>query len=292
MRQISVGGNDVHSADDRPDTPFIFAHMNRHIRSFLGLLLGTVSMGTSLNVEAQTDRQRYVEDYKDMAIAEMDRYGIPASITLAQGILESGNGKSRLAVAGRNHFGIKCHNGWDGGRVFHDDDKANECFRKYDKVEDSFRDHSLFLAERSRYAFLFELPMDDYRSWARGLQKAGYATNKKYADLLIRIIEDERLYRFDEVSEGILLDPHEIRRHAVGLRFIQAIRAIHGKVWLQSWTCPWTGCSSTMSAATIGSCRLECSSFFRRKNGNRLGRIIGCRKATICTSFHRRWAFD
>lgn len=202
--------------------------MNRHKRSFLGLLLGTVSMGTSLIMEAQTDRQRYVEDYKDMAIAEMDRYGIPASITLAQGILESGNGKSRLAVAGRNHFGIKCHNGWDGGRVFHDDDKANECFRKYDKVEDSFRDHSLFLAERSRYAFLFELPMDDYRSWARGLQKAGYATSKKYADLLIRIIEDERLYRFDEVSEGILLDPHEIRRHAVGLRFIQAEK---GDTW-------------------------------------------------------------
>ena len=108
------------------------------------------------------------------------------------------------------------------------DDKANECFRKYDKVEDSFRDHSLFLAERSRYAFLFELPMDDYRSWARGLQKAGYATSKKYADLLIRIIEDERLYRFDEVSEGILLDPHEIRRHAVGLRFIQAEK---GDTW-------------------------------------------------------------
>ena len=207
---------------------FIFVLMNQRRRVFSVFLIGMVWLASSPQLMSQTDRERYIETHKDMAIAEMRQYGIPASITLAQGILESGNGKSRLAVAARNHFGIKCHTDWDGERVYHDDDRADECFRKYDKVEDSFRDHSLFLADRGRYAFLFELAMDDYRAWAKGLQKAGYATNKKYADLLIRIIEDNRLYRFDEVSDRQLSDPHEIRRHAVGLRFIQAVK---GDTW-------------------------------------------------------------
>jgi hypothetical protein len=127
----------------------------------------------------------------------MDRYGIPASITLAQGILESGNGESRLAVEGKNHFGIKCHSNWNGETIIEDDDEKGECFRKYSKVADSYRDHSLFLTERGRYSFLFEYQKTDYKKWAKGLKKAGYATNPKYPTLLIDLIERYDLSRFD-----------------------------------------------------------------------------------------------
>ena len=128
---------------------------------------------------------------------EMKQYKIPASITLAQGILESGNGQSKLATKANNHFGIKCHD-WKGAKVYHDDDKKNECFRKYKKADESYRDHSTFLTTRSRYAFLFDLKEDDYKGWAKGLQKAGYATSKTYSKLLIRIIEENDLHQFDE----------------------------------------------------------------------------------------------
>jgi len=150
---------------------------------------------------AQNKTESYISKYSSSAIAEMDRYGIPASITLAQGILESGNGESRLAVEGKNHFGIKCHSNWNGKTIIEDDDEKGECFRKYSKVSESYRDHSLFLTERGRYSFLFEYQKTDYKKWAKGLKKAGYATNPKYPTLLIDLIERYDLSRFDK-GEG------------------------------------------------------------------------------------------
>ncbi len=141
---------------------------------------------------------RYIAKYKEIAKKEMKDYGIPASITMAQGILESQSGKSRLAVEGNNHFGVKCHDDWQGERILHDDNKAQECFRKYSKAEDSYRDHSKFLAERKRYAFLFRLPKTDYEAWARGLKKAGYATDPSYPDKLIYIIKKYNLAKMDK----------------------------------------------------------------------------------------------
>ncbi len=139
--------------------------------------------------------------YEELAVSEMFRSGIPASITLAQGMLESDNGNSTLARKGNNHFGIKCHNGWTGGKIYHHDDSRNECFRKYKSAEDSYIDHSDFLMGSSRYAFLFELERTDYKGWAKGLKKAGYATSPKYADLLIKIIEDNKLHQYDLSTE-------------------------------------------------------------------------------------------
>jgi len=138
----------------------------------------------------------YISVYKDIAISEMKIYGIPASITLAQGILESGSGKGTLAVKANNHFGIKCHD-WKGAKIYHDDDKRQECFRKYKNSNGSFRDHSEFLAKRGRYASLFKLDKDDYKGWANGLRRAGYATDKRYPQKLINLIERYQLYKFD-----------------------------------------------------------------------------------------------
>lgn len=145
---------------------------------------------------------QYIAMYGPTARANMQQYGIPASITLAQGILESGAGRSELTRRANNHFGIKCHD-WTGERVYHDDDRRGECFRKYANPADSFRDHSLFLTQRGRYAFLFDLDKDDYRAWAKGLRQAGYATDRKYPEKLISLIERYELYRFDqEVLRG------------------------------------------------------------------------------------------
>jgi LysM repeat protein len=141
-------------------------------------------------------RLEYIDTYKDLAMQEMERTGIPASITLAQGILESGDGNGMLARRGNNHFGIKCHD-WKGKTINHDDDEKNECFRKYKSVEESYRDHSDFLTSGSRYDELFTLKPDDYKAWAKGLKKAGYATSPTYAEALIRIIEENRLYEYD-----------------------------------------------------------------------------------------------
>ncbi|MEQ6125222.1 glucosaminidase domain-containing protein [Pseudotenacibaculum sp. MALMAid0570] len=143
----------------------------------------------------------YIRKYAPLAVMEMHEYKIPASITLAQGILESGNGRSQLASKSNNHFGIKCHTGWKGGRVYHDDDEKGECFRKYKYVESSYKDHSKFLSSRKRYAGLFKLRRTDYKGWARGLKKAGYATDRKYPKKLIKIIEDYKLYEFDKFSK-------------------------------------------------------------------------------------------
>ena len=144
----------------------------------------------------------YIETYAPLAVEEMIKHGIPASITLAQGILESGSGNSELAREANNHFGIKCHKEWQGKTYHMDDDDKDECFRKYRSPEESYYDHSQFLLTRDRYAFLFLLEMTDYKAWATGLKKAGYATNPRYADLLIRIIEENGLHRFD-VGEGV-----------------------------------------------------------------------------------------
>ena len=139
----------------------------------------------------------YVDDFKHIAKNNMKEYGIPASITLAQGILESGAGRGDLAMRSNNHFGIKCHTGWTGEKVYHDDDAEQECFRKYEHPSESYRDHSLFLTSRPRYSNLFKLDKGDYESWAKGLKSAGYATDVKYPDKLIGLIERFELYKYD-----------------------------------------------------------------------------------------------
>jgi flagellum-specific peptidoglycan hydrolase FlgJ len=156
-----------------------------------------------INENSRLNKQTlaYIRKYAPIAVKEMHENKIPASITLAQGILESGKGTSQLALKSNNHFGIKCHAGWNGERVYHDDDEKGECFRKYQYVETSYDDHSAFLTKRKRYAFLFNYGTEDYKNWAKGLKKAGYATDKKYPNKLIKIIEDYRLYEFDKVKE-------------------------------------------------------------------------------------------
>ena len=146
--------------------------------------------------ERKLTRDQYINIYTEEAIDQMIKYKIPASITLAQGILESGNGNSVLSKYSNNHFGIKCH-GWKGEKTYHDDDKKNECFRKYDSPFESYEDHSIFLTTHSRYSSLFDLDILDYKGWAKGLKKAGYATNPKYADILIKLIHDNQLYEYD-----------------------------------------------------------------------------------------------
>ena len=140
----------------------------------------------------------YIEKYNRIAMREMQEYKIPASITLAQGLLESGNGKSELAKKSNNHFGIKCHSSWKGKKTYHDDDAKGECFRVYDSPAESYRDHSIFLANGQRYAFLFDLKITDYKGWAKGLKKAGYATLPVYANVLINLIETYNLTQYDQ----------------------------------------------------------------------------------------------
>jgi len=155
--------------------------------------------------ERRISRKEYVQLWADEAQRQMLEFGIPASITLAQGILESGDGNSPLARYANNHFGIKCHDNWNGETFIQDDDKRDECFRKYESAEQSFQDHSNFLKTRSRYSSLFMLDPTDYKGWAKGLKKAGYATNPQYADILIQIIEDNGLSKFD----GLTLAEHK-----------------------------------------------------------------------------------
>lgn len=168
--------------------------MKKFLISALAVLCVTITAQAQRTGQAQ---QKYIETYSGIAVQEMLRTGVPASITLAQGILESGSGLSTLAVNGKNHFGIKCHKGWTGDTMYMDDDRRGECFRVYGSVEESFRDHSDFLRYRDRYKFLFDLERTDYKGWANGLKKAGYATDPKYASKLIKYIEDYNLSRFD-----------------------------------------------------------------------------------------------
>ena len=168
-----------------------------HLRN-LGLLL---SLFAFLPVQGQSRNKQYedyIKKYRDIAVEEMKRYHIPASITLAQGLLESGAGYGTLARKSNNHFGVKCGSDWRGKTVKHDDDARNECFRVYKDPKDSYRDHSKFLAGKQRYAFLFDLKITDYKGWARGLKKAGYATNPRYAHQLIDIIERYDLDKYDK----------------------------------------------------------------------------------------------
>lgn len=148
----------------------------------------------------------YIDTYKDIAMEEMRKHKIPASITLAQGIIESGAGNSALAREAKNHFGIKCHKGWEGKTYTMDDDAKDECFRKYKKAEDSYRDHSEFLTSRPRYADLFKLDIMDYEGWAKGLKAAGYATSPTYATALINRIKMNKLYLYDQLAMGLITE--------------------------------------------------------------------------------------
>jgi LysM repeat protein len=161
----------------------------------MGMLLG------SRGIEAQDSAYRaYIQQYAPLAIAEQQRSGVPAAIKLAQGLLESGAGTGDLTRRSNNHFGIKCKNTWTGERAYHDDDARGECFRAYQTAEASYRDHSDFLRGNARYAFLFQLPPDDYRGWAEGLKKAGYATNPRYAAMLIKVIEENGLHKYTQAA--------------------------------------------------------------------------------------------
>ena len=162
----------------------------------------------------------YIQKYRDDAIRDMQKMGVPASITLAQGILESDAGNSELAREAKNHFGIKCHKGWTGPYYIKDDDEKDECFRKYKTVLESFDDHGRFLRERPRYSFLFELEITDYKGWAHGLKKAGYATNPRYAELLIKIIEQHNLQQYDKSGKRLPIGSQEL--HAVAKQTIPA----------------------------------------------------------------------
>lgn len=161
-------------------------------------MLVLAALTTRAGANSRMTKAEYVDTWSSTAIAQMIEYKIPASITLAQGILESGSGNSDLAVKGNNHFGIKCHD-WEGEKMYKDDDKKNECFRVYEDGAESYQDHSLFLG-KSRYASLFDLDIKDYKGWAKGLKAAGYATNPKYPQLLIDIIEDLDLTKYDEIG--------------------------------------------------------------------------------------------
>ncbi len=157
-------------------------------------------LGAQAQIRWNHTYQQYIDQYKDVAIEQMQRHGIPASITLAQGIFESAAGRSDLAVRGNNHFGIKCK-GWRGRTIHHDDDARNECFRAYDNAYESYEDHSKFLTESSRYRSLFKLKKTDYKGWAKGLKAAGYATNPQYANKLIELIQLYKLYQYDKAKD-------------------------------------------------------------------------------------------
>lgn len=171
--------------------------MRYNVRFYFLLMAVMLAGGMQAGVQKKVSSyEKYIKEYSSLAVEHQKKHKIPASITLAQALLESGAGQSDLARKSNNHFGIKCHSDWKGGRVYQADDKPNDCFRKYPSVKASYEDHSLFL-KRSRYESLFKLKITDYKGWAKGLQKCGYATDKAYANRLIKLIEDYELYRFD-----------------------------------------------------------------------------------------------
>lgn len=214
-----------------------------------------IVLAVFLSIGAEKNpRLAYIEKYAPLAVSEMERTGVPASITLAQGMLESNAGLSALAVKGNNHFGIKCHNDWTGKKMKFDDNAPRECFRMYPNAEASFRDHSDFLRGKDRYKALFELKSTDYKGWARGLKKAGYATDPSYAQKLITIIEDYHLYEYDkgikvkvtpplEVEAPVQVTPQTIdRKYKESVRFtlgrkvyeqngVPFVYAIEGESW-------------------------------------------------------------
>jgi uncharacterized FlgJ-related protein len=194
----------------------------------LNILLVTLAFTLCrLNANVELSKQEYRLKFEQIALNHQIEYNIPASITLAQGILESNSGNSVLAKKANNHFGIKCHANWNGDKIYMDDDAANECFRSYESAEESYRDHSDFLKNGKRYQFLFSYSVDDFKNWAYGLKKAGYATNPEYAELLIKIIEELNLYKLSDnykpiVSSNIpiLSNDLQIQIHSNDVNFI------------------------------------------------------------------------
>ncbi|MDR1610927.1 MAG: glucosaminidase domain-containing protein [Candidatus Symbiothrix sp.] len=172
----------------------------------------------------------YIEKYKYLAIKQMEKHKIPASITLAQALLESGAGLSSLANSSNNHFGIKCHADWKGERIYRRDDNPKDCFRRYETIEDSYEDHSLFLSKHSRYSVLFSYNITDYEAWARGLQKCGYATDKAYANKLIKYIEDYKLYIYD--SKSISSEKNKRKTFSGGERKMRLTYITHGLLYV------------------------------------------------------------
>lgn len=176
---------------------------------------------TSRTVVSNDIVANYIAKYKNIAMSNMEIYGIPASIILAQGILESGAGRGDLANRANNHFGIKCHD-WTGESVRHDDDASQECFRKYNDPAESFKDHALFLTGRGRYSSLFSLPKENYQAWAKGLRKAGYATDPRYPQKLISYIQRYDLWRFDSQVLGTNHTPTENQTQAVRIVSVES----------------------------------------------------------------------
>lgn len=205
---------------------------NKHILQFFILIFAFSLHGQQLSL----DYLSYIETYKEIAVRQQQEYGIPASITLAQGLLESGAGRSRLASEGNNHFGIKCHKDWKGGGIYQDDDEENECFRRYSDAEESFEDHARFL-KRKRYEPLFALEETDYAAWAKGLKKCGYATDPSYPSKLINIIERYKLYDFDSgqpvVAHRKYLKGDESLEHSIDMEIVSEFRIMH--VIIQRW---------------------------------------------------------
>ena len=175
-------------------------------------VVGILGISTVALAETKITTVQYIEQWNTTALEQMHAHHIPASITLAQGILESGSGNSRLAKEANNHFGIKCHKAWTGDTFIQDDDKKDECFRSYISAKESYNDHSLFL-KKKRYAGLFELRLKDYKGWAKGLKSAGYATNPKYAHLLINLIERYHLYQYDRMTSADVASIKKAKRN-------------------------------------------------------------------------------
>ena len=190
-RKVTYGNKGIETISKTPEREGRVKRPNEE-----GLFPMPEDTGEFVRLEFNSIRS-YIDTFSEVAQREMKAYGIPASITLAQGLLESGFGKGALAKKTNNHFGIKCHTGWQGDYDFHDDDEKGECFRKYNHPMYSYRDHSLFLKNRSRYGFLFDFRKTDYKKWAKGLKKAGYATDPKYPQKLISLIEKYQLFEYD-----------------------------------------------------------------------------------------------
>ena len=199
------------------------------------LLLLAVIFAMPMTLSAQmkwnSAYQQYIDQYKDIAIEQMLKYHIPASITLAQGVFESGAGRSELTRKGNNHFGIKCH-GWTGRTTYHDDDAKGECFRAYNNAYESYEDHSRFLVSGQRYKKLFSLRQTDYKGWARGLKAAGYATNPRYADKLIEIIQLYKLDRYDHAKTYDKFSARHSRDHASN-NLLHAIHTFNGNYYIE-----------------------------------------------------------
>lgn len=206
-------------------------YINKVIRALF--IAAALSVATTLSAQIKWNSayQQYFDQYKDIAIEQMLKYRIPASITLAQGVFESGAGRSELTRKGNNHFGIKCH-GWTGRKTYHDDDARGECFRAYNNAYESYEDHSKFLVSGQRYQRLFRLDVTDYKGWARGLKAAGYATNPRYADKLIEIIQLYKLYRYDTAKSYDKFYARHSRDNAAG-NILHPIKMFNGNYYVE-----------------------------------------------------------